>query len=168
MDGFAARTPIEPTARGFDWARYSAKDATVVDVGGGWGPVSIGLAERFPGIKFIVQDLADIIANGPSHVPSELKDRIEFMESDFLVEQPVHGADVYFMRAVLHNWVDDYCLKILRSLIPALKRDARVVINDAIMWEPWTLPPYTEKFRRQEPTMSLWLRETDVISGPWI
>ncbi|KAL9105818.1 MAG: hypothetical protein Q9227_009074 [Pyrenula ochraceoflavens] len=148
MDGFAARTPVDPTAKGFDWATNAAKEATVVDVGGGWGPVSIGLAERFPGIKFIVQDFADIIAEGPSHVPPQLKDRIEFMESDFLVEQPVCGADIYFMRAVLHNWVDDYCLKILRSLIPALKRDARIVISDAIMWEPWTLPPYTEKFRR--------------------
>jgi trans-aconitate methyltransferase len=148
MDGFASRTPIEPTARGFNWGAYAEKHATVVDVGGGWGPVSIGLAERFSGLKFIVQDFADIIADGPSHVPPELKDQVEFMEADFLTGQPVKGAEIYYMRAVLHNWVDDYCIRILRNLTPALKQNARIIINDAIMWEPWTLPPYTEKFRR--------------------
>lgn len=41
------------------------------------------------------------------------------MATDFLeTEQPVKDADVYFMRAVLHNWPDEYCVRILRNLLP--------------------------------------------------
>ena len=59
------------------------------------------------------------------------------MAHDFFKEaQPVHGADVYFFRFIFHNWPDKYCLKILRSLIPALKTGAKVVIIDYVLPGP--------------------------------
>jgi 6-hydroxytryprostatin B O-methyltransferase len=42
---------------GVDWASFG--EATVVDVGGVSGHISFALAEAFPSLRFVVQDLPD-------------------------------------------------------------------------------------------------------------
>jgi hypothetical protein len=83
-----------------------------------------------------VQDLPEVVRDRKSKLPSELSERVTFMAHDFLTEQPVKNADAYFFRWIFHNWSDEYCKKILRNLIPALKKDARVVVNDNCLPEP--------------------------------
>ncbi|KAI8625038.1 O-methyltransferase-like protein [Xylariaceae sp. FL1651] len=149
MSGFAAVQDIGPLARGWDWASVDACKGTVVDIGGGWGPVCIGLAKYYPNINFIVQDFGDVVAEGPDHVPAELKERIKFQSYNFLEqEQPVTDALVYYMRAILHNWPDPFCVKILRHILPALQKGAHILVQDWVLGDPWTLPPYTEKYFR--------------------
>ena len=55
------------------------------------------------------------------------------MEHDFFEEQPVKGADVYLLRWVLHDWSDSYAVRILRALIPALNKGARVILNETVL-----------------------------------
>jgi hypothetical protein len=55
------------------------KIGSFVDVGGSHGSIAISIAERFPGVKCIVQDLPDTITEGRARLPSELKDRVDFM-----------------------------------------------------------------------------------------
>ena len=112
---------------------------TIVGIGGSHAQVSIGIARKFPKIRCVVQDLPDTIAGLKSRLQSDLKDRISGMEHDFLTPQPVKGADIYLLRWILHDWSDKYCVKILQCLIPALKRGARVVINDICIPEPGQL-----------------------------
>jgi hypothetical protein len=126
----------------FDWA--SLGKATVVDVGGGSGGVSVMLARDFKDLNFIVQDLPGAIKGVEEKVPEEVKDRIKFMEHDFFKPQPI-AAPAYLLRAVFHNWPDHYCHKILRSLIPALRHGARIVVNDSFMSEPGTLDTLSER-----------------------
>jgi O-methyltransferase domain len=108
----------EPLAHGWDWSAIDAMKGTVVDVGGARGAVACGLAKHYPNIKFIVQDFADVVAEGPENVPESMKSQVEFMAASCLEEQPVKGKEVYFMRAILHNWPDDYCVKILKNILP--------------------------------------------------
>ena len=70
------------------------------------------------------------------------------MVHDFFKPQPVSGADVYFFRWIFHNWSDKYCIQILRNLIPALKRGARVIISDAVLPEPGEIPKKLESQMR--------------------
>lgn len=58
------------------------------------------------------------------------------MAHDFFTEQPVKGADVFLLRCILHDWSDKYAIKILRALVPALKPDVRIIVNEAVVPEP--------------------------------
>ncbi|KAL2349851.1 O-methyltransferase [Cryomyces antarcticus] len=121
---------VEYLVDGYPWAELG--EATVVDVGGSHGFVCVALGRKFPSLRFVVQDLPTTVADGPSEIPPELSNRIEFQAHDFFTEQPIKDADVYFFRWIFHNWSDKYSVKILQSLIPALKPGARIVINDNI------------------------------------
>jgi len=113
----------------YDWASLDANSATLVDIGGSHGFVCVALAERFPNMKFVVQDLQKTIASAPP-LEGDLAERIKFMAHDFHTLQPIKGADVYFYRWILHNHSDKYAVNMLRQLIPALKKGAKVLIND--------------------------------------
>ncbi|KAE8143092.1 hypothetical protein BDV38DRAFT_267671 [Aspergillus pseudotamarii] len=49
-------------------------------------------------------------------------------------------GDVYLFRWVFHAFSDKYAIQVLRSLIPVLKKGAKVVINDGVIPEPGTVP----------------------------
>ncbi|KAH8588090.1 S-adenosyl-L-methionine-dependent methyltransferase [Bisporella sp. PMI_857] len=110
-------------------------DGTVVDIGGSHG------------LRFVVQDLPKTTSSAPE-LDANIKDRIKFQAHDFHTQQPVKGADVYFFRWILHNHSDKYAVNMLRQLIPALKRGARVVINDHCLPEPGQESLWDEKIIR--------------------
>jgi hypothetical protein len=131
----------------YDWASLNTRGATIVDIGGSHGFVCIDLAKRYPDLKFVVQDLPRTIASAPK-LEDDLATRIEFQEHDFFTPQPVKGADIYFFRWIFHNHSDKYATTILRQLIPALKKGAKVVINDHCLPEPGTESAWDEKIIR--------------------
>jgi hypothetical protein len=131
----------------YDWAAIDAVSGTLVDIGGSHGFVCVDLAHKYPNMKFVVQDLPKTVASAPKLDPS-IADRIVFQAHDFHTLQPVKGADVYFYRWILHNHSDKYAMNMLRQLIPALKKGARVVINDHCLPEPGTESLWDEKIIR--------------------
>jgi hypothetical protein len=122
----------------FDWSSL-APNSTVVDIGGSQGHVSVHLAQEFPHLRFIVQDMHEVIEGAEAKIPEGLKDRVELMVHDMFTQQPVEGADVYLLRYVLHDWPDKYCIKVLQELVPSLKKGAKIVIQDHLLPEPGTL-----------------------------
>jgi sterigmatocystin 8-O-methyltransferase len=136
--------------------------AKVVDVGGGRGHVSVRIAEKAPGLNFVVQDDASMLEAGQAEgVPKAVKDRIEFMPHDFFNEQPVKGADVYLLRFILHDHPDrlvdaiyerrgvancpSRCAKILSNIVDAMEPGkSRILIDDAIV--PSFLGPESSRF----------------------
>ncbi|CRL28936.1 O-methyltransferase, COMT, eukaryota [Penicillium camemberti] len=109
---------------------FGSGDITVVDVGGGIGHIARALADHCPTVQCIVQDPPEVILQAEQALPANLQDRIRFQPHDFFQDQPVHGADIYLLRHVLHDWSNKYARKILQALIPALKPGAKVVLND--------------------------------------
>ncbi|KAK8066271.1 O-methyltransferase [Apiospora hydei] len=137
----------------YPWVDHA--NGRMVDVGGSQGFVSIALARQFPTMEFVVQDLPPVVESAKSAVPADVSDRVHFMAHDFLTEQPVKGADVYFFRWILHNWSDKYCIKILRNHIPALKKGAKIVINDNVLPEPAVMSNWQEsRLRSMDLTMT--------------
>ncbi|KAI0139471.1 putative O-methyltransferase [Hypoxylon sp. NC0597] len=102
---------------------------TVVHIGESDGEVAFAMARAFPNLRLIVQDLPEVIAKSKEQPGL----RVEFMAHNIFEEQPVKGADAYIFRQVLHDWPDKYCVKILKALIPALKKGARVFVFDVVL-----------------------------------
>ncbi|KAI1400598.1 putative O-methyltransferase [Hypoxylon fuscum] len=140
MRFFTQRPGLEPerVVNGYHWDKIGkGGSGTVVDVGGSHGKICIELARRFSLLSFVVQDLDEpVVRDAERQRPEELADRVRYMVHDFFTEQPIKGADVYFFRAVLHNWSDTYAVKIMQALIPALKLGAKIVLNEPVVPEP--------------------------------
>lgn len=142
---------------------------TIVDIGGSQGQVSVAIAERFPDITCIVQDLPETIAH--LNVPDSLSQRVLGMAHDFLKPQPVRGADIYLLRWILHDWSDKYSITILRNLVPALKKGAKIVINDICIPDPGQVSLRAERFlRAMDISMKAFnnARERDAETWQWL
>ena len=122
----------EKMMHGYD---ASGDDAMFVDIGGNWGQQVLSLKQAFPQLpgRFIVQDLYSI-DGAPKDDPRYAG--IEWIKHDFFAPQPVHGARIYYLRIVLHNWTDEQCVLILRNLRNAMTKGySRVIIHECIMPE---------------------------------
>ncbi|KAK7951743.1 O-methyltransferase [Apiospora aurea] len=128
---------------GYPWANLG--DATVVDMGGNMGYVSVAIAEAFPRLKFVVQDRKGMrSAETLGSVPQSLRNWVELTIHNFFDVQPV-VAEAYLFRHVFHSFTDKYSIKILQSLVPALRKGARILINDGMLPEPGTLSYVNER-----------------------
>ncbi|KAL2796211.1 S-adenosyl-L-methionine-dependent methyltransferase [Aspergillus keveii] len=137
---------VKQVVEGFPWGELG--EATVVDVGGGNGHVSIALAEAYPKLSFIVQDLDGAITSGTASLPASLQDRITFEVHDMFTPQTHQGIEIFYLRHILHDWPDDWAVKILKNLVPALKPSSRIIISDSVIPPPEQLHGLHERFVR--------------------
>lgn len=105
-----------------------------------------------------MQDLTHIVAEGEEYIRSlkddELGRRIAFQAHDFFDEQPVKSAEVYFLRQILHNWNDENSVRLLSKLAVVLKPGSHIVIMDAVLPRPGSVPFVREReFRRKDISM---------------
>lgn len=145
-------------AAGYDWA--SLGEVSIVDVAGNMGYCSVPIAKANPKAKIIVQDLPAIIkrAKDPSTsvIPPNLLPQIEFMAHDIYQPQPI-SADVYFLRMIMHDYSDKYCIKILRPLVHSLKPGGRLLIMDSVLPPVGGAPAPIERFLRAQDLQMLTL-----------
>jgi hypothetical protein len=105
----------------------------MVDIGGNIGHDLIGLRNTYPDMpgRLVLQDLPATIDNlDRMTFPKD----IEAMPHDFFTPQPIQGAKAYYLHMVLHDWPDEACDKILRSILPAMKRGhSKILLNECII-----------------------------------
>lgn len=113
-------------------------DGVVVDVGGGIGQVSIILAKHLPpSVKIVLQDRAEVVAGETQdycekECPQDLASgRLTLRGHDFFEAQSV-TADVYLLRAIIHDWPDHDAVRILKALKAVAKATTRLVIIDSV------------------------------------
>jgi hypothetical protein len=135
---------VQRVLESFAWG--NAAEGLLVDVGGAKGTVAFELLRFLPNIKCIVQDQTEVVKD--TETPHDLQERLSFMAHDFFQEQPVKGADTYLLSNVLHDWSDKYAAQIIRNLVPALKKGARVLVCDRCLPAPCQLSMYKERKQR--------------------
>jgi len=114
---------------GFDWASFG--EGPVVDLGGGNGHIAIPIAERFPHLMIIIQDLEANKQLAADLIQSELKDRITFQVQDFFKPQATKtGAKAFFLRHIIHDWSDEDASRILKQLLPEVENGAKILVSD--------------------------------------
>ncbi|KAI0442184.1 O-methyltransferase-domain-containing protein [Xylaria telfairii] len=138
---------IEELHTSYPWE--SLKDGRVVDIGGGNGHISFGLAQKFPSLRFVVQDISPQML---SQAQRDGDSRVAFQQHDFFDPQPVQEAAAFLLRQCLHNHSDGDAIKIIRAVVPALERCARgtpLLINEIVLPDPGMATRFEEHHLRQ-------------------
>jgi hypothetical protein len=113
----------------YDFGRHRV----IADIGGGTGATLARILEAFPGLRGILFDQPHVVAGaGPVLEASVAADRIEVVAGDFFASVPA-GADVYLMRRILHDWMDDEATEILRSLRRSMTADDRLLVIEGVV-----------------------------------
>ncbi|KAL4900543.1 hypothetical protein BDW74DRAFT_182629 [Aspergillus multicolor] len=130
---------ITGVAHLYDFPWETLGEATVVDVGGGVGGFCLQLSRLYPKLKFVVQDRGPVLKQAqtdvwPAENPQALKEqRVQFVEHNFFEANPVKGADIYWLRYILHDWSDEYCVQILSAVRNSMDARSRILICDQVM-----------------------------------
>jgi hypothetical protein len=105
----------------------------LVDVGGGHGRLMARILKRFVHLHGIVFDLPHVISGASTHLAEEgLASRCRVVAGDFFEGVPA-GADAYLMTAILHDWDDNACVRILRHCRDVMHPTGRVLLGEFVL-----------------------------------
>ncbi|KIK61141.1 hypothetical protein GYMLUDRAFT_85119 [Collybiopsis luxurians FD-317 M1] len=142
MRGVQALQPPNAILDIYDWGRLSS-ESVIVDIGAGIGMASLAIAENFPKLKFIIQDVSPgVIKEGHemwmNRVPDMLnKGNVQFQVHNFfdpqLKENMEAKPSIFILKQVLHDWSDKYALQILSRLRDVAGLETTILIIDTII-----------------------------------
>lgn len=104
-------------AQSYDFAKFRR----VVDVGGGHGHLLKHVVAQAPNATGVLFDMPDVVA-GADLPPNIVRDG-----GDFFARVP-EGADCYMLKAIIHDWSDDHCRKILGNIARVMDPSGRVLL----------------------------------------
>lgn len=120
-----------PIAAVYKFSHYKS----IVDIGGGFGPQLAVILKANPHLMGTLFDIPRVIkaAEKEETLNNELlKDRVEFVSGDFFESVP-EGKDIYFMKSILHDWMDYEAIKILQSCRKAMHKNSRLLVADMVV-----------------------------------
>ncbi|KAN0050934.1 hypothetical protein ACTA71_004235 [Dictyostelium dimigraforme] len=103
---------------------------TVVDIGGSHGLFIGKLLESYPNIvQGINFDLETVINSNENEKYQHPK--LSHVSGDFFISVP--ESDCYLMKYILHDWSDEKCCEILKTISKSIKPKGKVFIFDLIL-----------------------------------
>jgi hypothetical protein len=131
-DGMAGFSAIEnaPIAAAYDFPPA----ARVVDVGGGQGGFLIEVLRAHPTVRAVLCDLPEVVRDTRRLADAGVTSRVEIVAADFFQNVPPDG-DVYVLKRVLHDWDDETCIRLLRTVRATMPAAARLLVIDAVLAE---------------------------------
>jgi len=118
-----------PVVAGYDFSAYS----TIVDVGGGHGPLLAAILAGAPASRGVLYDLPGVVANAPSLLcEHKVADRVRIAEGSFFDSVPT-GGDAYILKNIMHDWPDEKALQILRNVRKAAGPGATVLLVELVI-----------------------------------
>ena len=114
---------------GYDFSAYP----TIVDVGGGHGPLLAAILAAAPASRGVVYDLPLVVANAPNLLRERgVADRVHIAEGSFFDSVPCDG-DAYVLKNIIHDWPDEKALQILRNVRAAAGPRATVLLIEFVI-----------------------------------
>jgi C-methyltransferase len=118
-----------PVVAGYDFSAYP----TIVDVGGGHGPLLAAILARAPASRGVLYDLPGVVASAPSVLREhKVADRVRIAEGSFFDSVPA-GGDAYILKNIMHDWPDDKAVQILRNVRKAAGPGATVLLVELVI-----------------------------------
>jgi SAM-dependent methyltransferase len=106
---------------------------TIVDVGGGKGALLAEILKTRPKMTGVLFDLPETEKHARDYIAeSGLGERCAFQAGDFFERLP-SGHDAYVLAHVLHDWVDNDAIAILRKCREAMPAHGRLLIVEAVL-----------------------------------
>jgi C-methyltransferase len=120
-----------PVVAGYDFSAYP----TIVDVGGGHGPLLAAILAAAPASRGVLYDLPSVVVNAPSLLRERnVADRVCIAEGSFFDSVPGDG-DAYVLKNIIHDWPDEKAVQILRNVRAAAGPRATVLLVEFVIPE---------------------------------
>lgn len=104
----------------------------LVDVGGGYGHLLIGILQRYPAMRGAILDLGHVSEGAKAAIDKAgLANRCEFVTGSFFDTMP--RADGYIAKHIIHDWDDEHSRKILTNMRSAIEGNGKVLVVDAVI-----------------------------------
>jgi len=108
---------------------------TVADIGGGSGTLLAAVLSAHPHLRGILFDQPAVVADAaPVLERAGVADRVEPVGGSFFESVPT--ADAYVLKAILHDWPDEDCLRILGAIRAAAAPSARLLVVERVLGGP--------------------------------
>jgi uncharacterized protein YjiS (DUF1127 family) len=120
-----------PVVAGYNFSSYP----TIVDVGGGQGPLLASILSAAPASRGVLYDLPRVVAGAPNVLCEHaVADRVRIVQGSFFDGVP-SGGDAYLLKNIIHDWTDDKAVQILRNVRAAAGPDATVLLVELVIPE---------------------------------
>ncbi len=114
---------------GYDFSVYP----TIVDVGGGHGPLLATILAAAPASQGVLYDLPQVVASAPNLLRKHnVADRVRIEEGSFFDSVP-GGGDAYVLKNIMHDWPDEKAVQILRNVRAAAGSRATVLLVELVI-----------------------------------
>ena len=116
---------------GYDFGAF----ATIVDVGGGRGPLLAAILAAAPSSRGVLYDLPRVVVNATSPLQQrDVAERVRTVEGSFFDSVPA-GGDAYILKNIIHDWPDDKAVQILRNVHAAAGPRATLLLIELVIPE---------------------------------
>ena len=120
-----------PVVAGYDFSAYP----TIVDVGGGHGPLLAAILAAAPASRGVLYDLPLVVAEASNLLrENEVDDRVRIAEGSFFDSVP-GGGDAYVLKNIIHDWPDEKAVQILRNVRGAAGPEATLLLVEMVIPE---------------------------------
>jgi hypothetical protein len=114
---------------GYDFSAYP----TIVDVGGGHGPLLAAILAAAPASRGVLYDPPLVVASAPILLREhDVADRVRIAEGSFFDSVP-GGGDAYVLKNIMHDWPDEKAVQILRNVRAAAGPQATVLLVELVI-----------------------------------
>ena len=105
----------------------------LVDVGGGHGRLLSMILMAYPKMRGVLFDLPHAFEGGQRAIAAAgLSNRCEIVSGDFFRSVPA-GGDAYILSRVIHDWVDEKAIAILKVVRGALAATGRLLLFETMI-----------------------------------
>ncbi len=119
-----SRQVVASVLAAYDFGRFGV----VVDVAGGNGAFLAAILAHHPVIRGVLFDQPHVVSgSGPILEAAGVTDRCEVVGGSFFDDVP-GGGDAYILKAILHDWEDEDCLRILHTCRRAMADGAALLV----------------------------------------
>ena len=119
--------------------------AHLCDIGGGHGHLLCGFLGKYPHLKGTVLERPEVIADKSRLWANKLGlgERCRYVAGNMFEQVPV--ADAYMMKLILHDWNDEECEHVLRTIHRSAPKGGQLYVIEHLITEPAT-PHFSKLF----------------------